>query len=167
DFNYRRFGRNEDGRPLWSTTSEPGERDAPSFGKARRPYNVIDSRQSYLQALLSQALETLGHEEEAENSIHFSYEMVALSHDTARQLGYVSDDNSGSAEKPFVEVSGRKGLGVKIDDLLDLLIAKASSEVAKRNPEFSPDGCSRPVSDIPAPALRSFMLKYSRGKLIV
>jgi arginyl-tRNA synthetase len=167
DFNYRQFGRNADGLPLWSTTSQPGERNAPSFGKAKRTYNVIDSRQMYLQALLSQALKTLGHEEEAENSIHFSYEMVALSHDTARQLGYVSDDTAGSAEKPFVEVSGRKGLGVKIDDLLDLLIAKASSEVAKRNPEFSPDECSRAGSDIAVAAIRYFMLKYSRGKLIV
>ena len=131
DFNYRRFGRNEDGRPLWLTTSEAGERDAPSFGKAKRSYNVIDSRQMYLQALLSQALKTLGHEEEAENSIHFSYEMVALSHDTALQLGYVSDDNAGSAEKPFVEVSGRKGLGVKIDDLLDLLPGNGAARGAR------------------------------------
>ena len=77
------------------------------------------------------------------------------------------DDNAGSAEKPFVEVSGRKGLGVKIDDLLDLLIAKASSEVGKRNPEFSPDECAGAGSDIAVAAIRYFMLKYSRGKLIV
>src|SRR5262249_22996446 len=124
DFNYRLFGRNDDGRPLWSTTSEPGEPNAPAFGRAERTYNVIDSRQMYLQALLSQALRTLGHTEEAENSIHFSYEMVALSHDTARQLGYAEEEIEEPG-KPFVEVSGRKGLGVKIDDLLDLLIEKA------------------------------------------
>ena len=99
-----------------------GRRDAgaPPFGRAKRIYNVIDSRQMYLQALLSQALRTLGHPEEAENSVHFSYEMVALSHATARELGYPPPDDD-DAQKPFVEVSGRKGLGVKIDDLLDLL----------------------------------------------
>jgi arginyl-tRNA synthetase len=166
DFNYRLFGRQEDGRPLWSTTSGPSDPAAPPFGKATRIYNVIDSRQMYLQALLSQALRALGHAEEADNSIHFSYEMVALSHATARELGYPPAEGEDAA-KPFVEVSGRKGLGVKIDDLLDLLIEKASREVAKRNPEFSDDDCRRAASQIAVAAIRYFMLKYSRGKLIV
>jgi arginyl-tRNA synthetase len=120
----------------------------------------------YLQALLSQALRTLGHPAEAENSIHFSYEMVALSHATARELGYPEPEGD-DAKRPFVEVSGRKGLGVKIDDLLDLLIAKASAEVAKRNPEFSDAECKRVASQIAVGAIRYFMLKFSRGKLIV
>jgi arginyl-tRNA synthetase len=120
----------------------------------------------YLQALLSQALRTLGHPKEAENSIHFSYEMVALSHATARELGYPPPSGEDAA-KPFVEVSGRKGLGVKIDDLLDLLIDKASREVAKRNPEFTGEECRRAASAIAVAAIRYFMLKYSRGKLIV
>src|SRR5918999_1859740 len=101
----------------------------------------------YLQALLSQALRTLGHAKEAENSIHFSYEMVALSHATARELGYESTPGAGEA-KPFVEVSGRKGLGVKIDDLLDLLIQKASAEVTKRNPELPEAESQRAAAQI-------------------
>jgi arginyl-tRNA synthetase len=166
DFNYRLFSQQENGRPLWSTTSEAGDPNAPSFGRAKRIFNVIDSRQMYLQALLSQALRTLGHAEQAENSVHFSYEMVALSHATARELGYDTPMGEDAA-KPFVEVSGRKGLGVKIDDLLDLLIEKASGEVAKRNPDFSADECRRAASQIAVAAIRYFMLKYSRGKLIV
>jgi len=167
DFLYRRFSTQADGRFLWSTTSENGDASPPPFGKASRIYNVIDSRQMYLQALLSQALRALGHAREAENSIHFSYEMVALSHATARQLGYETDTESEAAKKPFVEVSGRKGLGVKIDDLLDLLTNNASAEVAKRNPEFSADECQRVAAQIAVAAIRYFMLKYSRGKLIV
>ncbi|MEP7304069.1 MAG: arginine--tRNA ligase [Acidobacteriota bacterium] len=166
DFNYRFFGEQEGGRPLWSTTSGPSDPAAPSFGRARRIYNVIDSRQMYLQALLSQALRTFGHAEEADNSIHFSYEMVALSHATALELGYPAPSGEAAA-KPFVEVSGRKGLGVKIDDLLDLLIDKASREVAKRNPELSAGEGQRAASHIAVAAIRYFMLKYSRGKLIV
>jgi arginyl-tRNA synthetase len=166
DFRYRRFATQADGHALWSTTAADGERDAPAFGGAKRIYNVIDSRQMYLQALLSQALRTLGHPTEAENSIHFSYEMVALSHATARELGYPEVEGD-EVKKPFVEVSGRKGLGVKIDDLLDLLIAKASAEVAKRNPEFTADECNRVASQIAVGAIRYFMLKFSRGKLIV
>jgi arginyl-tRNA synthetase len=124
----------------------------------------------YLQALLSQALRTLGHPDEADHSIHFSYEMVALSHKTARELGRdaaVLERSSEAADKPFVEVSGRKGLGVKIDDLLDLLIEKASAEVARRNPELLDDERRLTASKIAVAAIRYFMLKFSRGKLIV
>jgi arginyl-tRNA synthetase len=167
DFNYRLFCRQGNDRPLWSTTSGPTDPAAPSFGHASRIYNVIDSRQMYLQALLSQALRTLGHPREAENSIHFSYEMVALSHATARELGYETAADSEESKKPFVEVSGRKGLGVKIDDLLDLLIEKASAEVAKRNADFTEDQRRTVASQIAVAAIRYFMLKFSRGKLIV
>src|SRR4029079_7232079 len=99
--------------------------------------------------------------------IHFSYEMVALSHATARELGYEQQAEGDAAAKPFVEVSGRKGLGVKIDDLLDLLANKASSEVSKRNPDFTPEECARTASIIAIGAIRYFILKFGRGKLIV
>jgi arginyl-tRNA synthetase len=167
DFKYRLFGRQANGEPLWSTTSELGAPGAPTFGHASRIFNVIDSRQMYLQALLSQALRTLGHPREADNSIHFSYEMVALSHATARELGYRIEAESEEARKPFVEVSGRKGLGVKIDDLLDLLTEKAAAEVAERNPEFTQEDCRKTGAQIAVAAIRYFMLKFSRGKLIV
>ena len=165
DFHYRRFAEQANHKTLWATTSATGEAAAPPFGHAGRIFNVIDSRQMYLQALLKQALETLGHTREAENSIHFSYEMVALSHETARELGYETE--AGDSGKPFVEVSGRKGLGVKIDDLLDLLTAKAAAEVEKRNPELAPAERAQTASAIAIAAIRYFMLKFSRGKLIV
>jgi arginyl-tRNA synthetase len=167
DFHYRKFTIQADGHPLWATTSTDGDRAAPRFGCADRIYNVIDSRQMYLQALLSQALRTLGHARQAENSIHFSYEMVALSHATARELGYHIAPDSEEAKKPFVEVSGRKGLGVKIDDLMDLLTQKAAAEVAARNPEFSEEERRLTAVQIAVAAIRYFMLKFSRGKLIV
>jgi arginyl-tRNA synthetase len=93
--------------------------------------------------------------------------MVALSHATARELGYEIEMAGDEAKKPFVEVSGRKGLGVKIDDLLDLLTKKATEEVAKRNPEFTAEECGRAGAQIAVAAIRYFMLKFSRGKLIV
>jgi arginyl-tRNA synthetase len=167
DFRYRRFAMQSDGRPLWATTSQETDPAAPPFGRASRIYNVIDSRQMYLQALLSQALRTLGHPREADNSIHFSYEMVALSHATARELGYGTPADNEEAKKPFVEVSGRKGLGVKIDDLLDLLTQKASAEVATRNPDLPLEERQRVAAQIAVAAIRYFMLKFSRGKLIV
>jgi arginyl-tRNA synthetase len=125
--------------------------------------NVIDTRQAYLQKLLKQALAALGFKEQAARSVHYSYEMVALTHDTARELGYESIEDSG---KPFVEVSGRKGLGVKADDLLDRLIDKAAGEVSRRNPEFTPDDVRRTAAAIAVAAVRYFMVKFSRGKVI-
>jgi arginyl-tRNA synthetase len=167
DFHYRRFEDPAHPGPLWATTSDEGEASHPPFGRATRIYNVIDSRQMYLQALLVQALRTLGHAREAERSIHFSYEMVALSHATARELGHAPAEGSEEAKKPFVEVSGRKGLGVKIDDLLDLLTGKAAGEVAARNPDMTEADRARTAAQIAVGAIRYFMLKYSRGKIIV
>lgn len=160
DFYYHLF---EPG--LWSTASDPAleASNHPAFGHASMVCNVIDTRQAYLQKLLKQALAALGFKEQAERSVHYSYEMVALTHNTARELGYDPPEDSG---KPFVEVSGRKGLGVKADDLLDRLSDKASSEVAKRNPEFSADDVRRTAEAIATAAVRYFMVKFSRGKVI-
>jgi arginyl-tRNA synthetase len=162
DFNYRIFD-HRNGNPLWATTSEPGERGVPPFGRAAAVYNVIDSRQSYLQLLLKQALATMGFAQEASQSTHFSYEMVALSHDTARALGYEDTENDG---KPFVEVSGRKGLGVKADDLLDRLIDTAAAEVQARNPDQSEEDRRRTAEAIAVAAVRYFLVKFTRGKVI-
>jgi arginyl-tRNA synthetase len=112
---------------------------------------------------LKQALSTIGFAAEAERSTHVSYEMVALSHATARALGY---DDADSAGKPFVEVSGRKGLGVKADDLLDRLVGTAAAEVASRHPEL-PEGERRAIAEqIGTAAVRYFLIKFSRGKII-
>ncbi len=165
DFRYRVFTSRPHG-PLWATTSKDGEDDHPLFGGAAFVYNVIDVRQSYLQKLLKQALIAVGHPEGAERSHHFSYEMVALSHATARELGHAPAPDSEEARKPFVEVSGRKGLGVKADDLLDTVIEKAGSKVRTRNPELSETEITRIATIIGIAAVRYFLIKFSRGKII-
>jgi arginyl-tRNA synthetase len=163
DFYYRVFDRHGD-HALWATTSKPGDAEGlPKFGQAAAVFNVIDSRQSYLQQLLKQALAHMGFAEQAAASTHFSYEMVALSHATARELGYGESDGEG---KPFVEVSGRKGLGVKADDLLDRLIETAQREVIARNPEQSPVEARRTAEIIAVAAVRYFLIKFTRGKVI-
>jgi arginyl-tRNA synthetase len=166
DFNYRTYARREDGQPVWATCRQevPGTPAHPSFGSAGAVFNVIDVRQSYLQKLLRQALVAIGHPDEARRSVHFSYEMVALTHGTARQLGYTL--SAEDAARPFVEVSGRKGLGVKADDLLDVLTKKAGEEVAKRNPDLSAGDTKRTAEAIAIAAVRYFMIRFSRGKVI-
>jgi arginyl-tRNA synthetase len=166
DFHYRVFETRPDGSPLWATSSEPSNLPTyqpPEFGNASAVYNVIDTRQAYLQKLLKQALAAMGFAKEAEHSTHFAYDMVALSHATARELGYDPSEGEG---RPFVEVSGRKGLGVKADDLLDRLAEKAHLEVARRNEALSADECRHIGIVIATAAVRYFMVKYSRGKVI-
>jgi len=168
DFHYRPFAKRITGETLWATTSDTSlaVADHPAFGAAAATYNVIDVRQAYLQKLLKQALSAIGHQAEADRLTHFSYEMVALSHATAKELGFAPPPDSDDAKRPFVEVSGRKGLGVKADDLIDRVIAKAQSEVERRQPELSDAERRRIAEDIGIAAVRYFLIKYSRTKVI-
>jgi arginyl-tRNA synthetase len=163
DFFYEPFAET-DGRTLWISTAEPTSA-RPGFGRATKVYNVIDTRQSYLQKVVVQGLRSLRFEAQAAKSIHFSYEMVALSPKSLVELGYAASDEE--KDRSFLEVSGRKGLGVKADDLLDRLEAKAAAEIAKRDPDRPEDERRRTARDIATGALRYFMLKYARNSVIV
>jgi arginyl-tRNA synthetase len=163
DFYYEPFAE-EDGRTLWISTATPNDRNI-GFGRASRVYNVIDARQSYLQKVVVQGLRALQFEAQAEKSVHFSYEMVALSLRSLKYLGI--EATAEEREKGFVEVSGRKGLGVKADDLLDLLEQKARTEVDRRNPELPDESKRRTAAQIARGALRYFLLKFARNSMIV
>ena len=154
----------DNGKTIWitSSTSKP---DSPSFGKGSLVYNVIDIRQSYLQKIVVQGLKSLKYFDQAKKSIHFSYEMVALSLKSIKELNLkVSDEDK---ERAFLEVSGRKGLGIKADDLIDRLEEKALAEVEKRNPELSSEQKAEIAWKIACGALRYFMLKFVRNSLII
>ncbi|MBX7139038.1 MAG: arginine--tRNA ligase [Oligoflexia bacterium] len=158
DFNYRELRKYPDGRALWDTTSEAGSPTHPKFGGAKRVYNVIDNRQSYLQKIVKQGLKALGYEKESDNTIHFTYEMVALTPACAAELGISL--SAEDQQRSFVEMSGRKGVGVKADDLIDQLIARCRKEVQARNPELRKEKIEEIASTIAIGALRYFMLKH-------
>lgn len=163
DFYYEPFLK-DNGKTIWitSSTSKP---DSPSFGKGSLVYNVIDIRQSYLQKIVVQGLKSLKYFDQAKKSIHFSYEMVALSLKSIKELNLkVSDEDK---ERAFLEVSGRKGLGIKADDLIDRLEEKALVEVEKRNPELSSEQKADIAWKVACGALRYFMLKFTRNSLII
>ena len=164
DFEYR-LGTGAQG-PLWQTTTEHGVSDHPSFGQAHDVINVIDIRQSYLQKIVRVGLEALGHDEAATRSVHFAYEMVALSTDTAKQLGYLSDSDDDADSGKTLEMSGRKGVGVKADDLMDQLEAKAQEEIESRNRELSETELLQLAHEIATAALRFFMVKASTHRVI-
>jgi arginyl-tRNA synthetase len=165
-FRYRRFWTYPGGHVLWETTSGQGASDAQKFGGAQRVFNVIDVRQSYLQKVVREGLRQLGHQREAENSIHFSYEMVALTPATANALGI--EVSEADARKPYIEMSGRKGLGVKADDLLDALHSKATEAVREgsKREGLSEAEVEELGRQIAVGALRYFMLTYGRNKVI-
>jgi arginyl-tRNA synthetase len=161
DFLYRRFREDPDGHVLWTTNSKENEPGAPTFGHAEQVYNVIDTGQSYTQRVVKAGVAALGYEKEAEGSHHLAYEKVVLSPATARDLGYEVSKEAGS-----VKVSGRKGLGVKADDLLDALLAKARAEVDTRDPERDPAAREATATAVATGALRYFMLRFSRTRII-
>lgn len=165
DFYYQPFHRYPSGHLLWATTNAPeGHREPPpDFGRAELVYNVIDARQSYLQAIIAEGLAALGCHAQARNSVHFSYEMVALSPACAEQLGI--EVSESDRKRGFVEVSGRRGLGVKADDLIDLLIENARKEVAARH-ELSSEEAEEIAAKIAVGALRYFLTRFTRNSLI-
>jgi arginyl-tRNA synthetase len=164
DFYYHPLLTEPDGHQVWVSADTPGSVTAPAFGGGSRVYNVIDSRQSYLQDVVAAGLRALGYNEQAERSVHFSYEMVALTPGTCVELGIeLSEEDK---KRAYVEVSGRKGLGVKADDLLDKLIEKALAEVNDRHPDDPEDERRRVAIAIATGALRYFMLKFTRNTVI-
>jgi arginyl-tRNA synthetase len=165
DFFYTKWPNAPGSRTLWSTASENSDPSAPNFGApATTVYNVIDSRQAYLQDVVTEGLRALGHSKEADHSIHFAYEIVALTPRCAAEMGY--ELSPEETKKPYVEVSGRKGFGVKADDLLDKLEAATLSEVQQRHADMESETQRQTAHKIAVGALRFFLLKFTRNATI-
>src|SRR5437762_255198 len=163
DFNYQVFRKYPDGHLLWITKTEPGD-ERPEFGGGVTVYNVIDSRQSYPQEIVARGVAAVVPEIGGDASVHFSYEMVALSPAACEQLSIELSDEDRA--RPYIEMSGRKGLGVKADDLINQLEAGALTEVEKRNPDLSDHEKKATAHEVAVAALRYFLLKFTRNTVI-
>jgi arginyl-tRNA synthetase len=163
DFGYRKFFRYPNAHECWISTSE-GEKDHPHFGDVAEIYNVIDARQSEAQNTVIEALRELGRGDAADRYTHFSYEMVALTPRCAAELGYTLSEEDKA--RSWIEVSGRKGFGVKADDLLDALISSARKEVDSRHPQLGEAERVGIATQIAIGALRYFMLKFTKPSVI-
>ena len=165
DFYYRRFHKHPDGHEAWTTASENGESGAPEFGHAKEVFNVIDSRQAYPQQVVVAGLRALGYADEADHLKHFSYNVVALTPRCALEMGYEIPPED--AKRPYIEVSGRKGQGVKADDLIDQLLESTRQEVASRHPELAGTYEGNQIANAVAiGALRYFLLRFTRSTVI-
>jgi arginyl-tRNA synthetase len=163
DFGYRKFYRYPNGHDCWISTTV-GALDHPHFGDVAEIYNVIDARQGEAQNTVVEALRGLGHNQQADHYTHFSYEMVALTPRCAADLGYQLSEEDKT--RSYIEVSGRKGFGVKADDLIDTLIASAKKEVDPRHPQLSDAERMTVATQIAVGALRYFMLKFTKPSVI-
>ncbi len=163
DFGYQKFFHYPDNHECW-ISAEQGDPDHPHFGSVAAIYNVIDSRQSDPQNTVVEAIRLLGYPDKAAHYTHFSYEMVALTPRCAMDLGYEVSPEDQS--KSYIEVSGRKGFGVKADDLLDALIAAAKKEVDSRHAELDDAERLQISNQIAIGALRYFMLKFTKQSVI-
>jgi arginyl-tRNA synthetase len=168
DFNYKLFRAYEDGHQTWTTTTEPQENSLdqlrPTFGNGAMVYNVIDTRQSYPQKVVKNAVAAIDPVHGERASVHLSYEMVALSPAAAEELGFKLSDED--RQRSFVEMSGRKGLGVKADDLINRLEENALNEVQSRNSELLEEKQKQIAHIIAIGALRYFLLKFTRNTVI-
>ena len=163
DFGYRKFYCYPNQHECWISAME-GEKYHPHFGDVAEIYNVIDARQSEAQNTVIEALRGLGHNKAADHYTHFSYEMVALTPRCAAELGYTLSEEDKT--RSYIEVSGRKGFGVKADDLLDQLIVSAKSEVDSRHPQLSDVERLSISTQVAIGALRYFMLKFTKQSVI-
>jgi arginyl-tRNA synthetase len=163
DFHYHVFRNYPDGHVLWVTQTEPGS-ERPEFGGGVTVYNVIDSRQSYPQEIVARGVAAVVPEIGEDASVHFSYEMVALSPAACEELGIELSDEDRT--RPYIEMSGRKGLGVKADDLINQLETGALAEVEKRNPDLPESEKKETAHEVAVAALRYFLLKFTRNTVI-
>ncbi|MFY9731649.1 MAG: arginine--tRNA ligase [Candidatus Acidiferrales bacterium] len=164
DFHYQRFHTHPDGHEAWVTASKRSDAGAPPFGHAQEVFNVVDSRQAYPQQVVAAGLRALGYTEQADRLKHFAYNVVALTPRCAREMGYEIPEED--AKKPYVEVSGRKGQGVKADDLLDRLEESAQAEVDARHAE-EPEAERKAIAHaVAVGALRYFLLRFTRSTVI-
>lgn len=166
DFGYRPFSDYPDGKTLWVTTDDlSNPQPHPEFGGGTTVYNVIDSRQSYTQDVVKRGVSLIAPHRGEDASVHLSYEMVALSPKAAEELGFHLSEEDRC--RSFVEMSGRKGLGVKADDLIDRLIENAYEEVRKRHPQSAESENKDIARQIAVGALRYFLLKFTRNTVVV
>jgi arginyl-tRNA synthetase len=163
DFHYRKWPNPPGGKTVWATTAGANELGAPHFGGVDVVYNVIDTRQAYLQDVVAEGVRALGHAREADNSIHFDYEIVALTPRCAAEMGY---EITPEESKSYVEVSGRKGHGVKADDLITRMLQAAEARVREKQAEMAAVELSRTANTLAVGALRFFLLKFTRNTII-
>lgn len=163
-FDYILWNTQHDGRKLWSmrtpkdSSTSTEAADTARFGHGKRVINVIDVRQSYPQQVVYESLRRLGYSEQADNSKHIAYDVVTLSRATAASLGIDTSDG-----REFYAMSGRKGIEIKADDLINATIQRMR-EV--RRQDDKPETTDETAAILAASAIRYFMIRFNLQQII-
>ena len=160
-FNYQRFMVQKNGKVLWKTTLSEGEKDHPIFNNADVAINVIDVRQGRLQKIIANILKKFGEKGRQKDYIHLGYEIVSLSRDTAIEMGLKVEG------KDFIHMSGRSGIYINADDVLERLEKLAFQETSQRNPDADPGWIQEIAKSIAVSAIRYGLIKQDFGKILV
>ncbi|MFH0792124.1 MAG: arginine--tRNA ligase [bacterium] len=160
DFLYKRWSWKIGNKKIWKTSQ--GGIHKNNFGRADKIINVIDERQSYPQEMVKLALKSLGFEKEADNYHHLAYGVVYLSPLTAKELKIDISDN-----KPFYAMAGRKGIGIKISDLVELLTKNIKEKERDRTEEITKDKEFATSLEIAVGAIRHYILKYNYRSQVI
>jgi arginyl-tRNA synthetase len=159
-FFYHKFADQWDESILWATTLNPnaGNLGHPTFNSGEKVITIIDSRQARLQRIIATVLSHL--QTNNDRYIHLAYEAMTLSADTAKSLGLDIGD------RQFMHISGRKGIYINADYILDKLQTTAYQEVRKRNPDISNDITNMIAEEISISAIRYNLIKQDLDKII-
>ncbi|HEU4468454.1 MAG TPA: arginine--tRNA ligase [Nitrososphaeraceae archaeon] len=156
-FKYQAFLKQWDNTTLWrSTTDDLNEANQLNFFPADDSITVIDNRQTRLQKIIKEILNKF--ESNSNRYMHLAYGPVLLSNRTAKDLGMESEDQKS------VQMSGRKGIFVDADFVLDTLYRKAKEETTKRNPEITGKDLERTSEEIAISAMRYSLIKNDLEK---
>ncbi|MGI0062254.1 MAG: arginine--tRNA ligase, partial [Nitrosotalea sp.] len=154
-FYYKHYTVQKTGRVLWQTTLD--SKDTAMHFTGDRVITVIDSRQSRLQNIITKIMSEF--KSKPDSYVHLGYESVTLSPDTAKTLDL---DTGGKS----VQMSGRKGIYVSADYVLDILGGRTFDEAKKRNPEFDEMSLVKISEQVAIGALRYAMIKQDLDKII-
>ena len=163
-FQYQEYAKQWDGSTLYATILADGASSTKSIDKkfngGERVITIIDSRQSRLQRIISQVLSNIAVSSDGHKYFHLSYEAVTLSSNTAKEFGI------DIGNRHFMHMSGRKGIYVNADYVLDALHAKAYKEAKNRNPAFSDQQLNKIADEVSISAIRYNMIKQDLDKII-
>jgi len=155
-FYYKKYSEQSNGTILWETTLEKNNHQKLKFS-GQKVMTVIDSRQARLQKIITNLIAKLKPEKDAYS--HLSYESVTLSADTVKAIGH-------EIEGKQAQMSGRKGIYINADEVIESLEKRIFEEAKKRNEDLDSNTLSKIATDVAVGTLRYEMIKQDLDKII-
>ncbi len=157
-FSYKIHSTQKNDQTLYETTLDeiPDHDDNKLNLSGNKVITVIDNRQIRLQKIVSGLMAKF---KEEGAYTHLGYESVTLSADTVKSLGLSVDGESA-------QMSGRKGLYVNADTVLETLTKRVYDESKSRNENLSESELQNIANIVAVGTIRYEMIKPDLDKII-